>query len=204
MLKRSIDIAAVVLLLLVLSPLLIVLWLLVRWKLGAPVLFTQERIGQYQHTFSIYKFRSMTNERGDDGRLLPDEQRLTPFGSFLRKSSLDELPQLFNVLKGDMSLVGPRPLLVQYLPYYTARERKRHAVRPGITGLSQINGRNLLSWEERLELDVQYVEKQSIANDLIILILTAKKVILREGTVVNPNTVMQDLDKERARLLQTN
>jgi sugar transferase EpsL len=151
--------------------------LCVRFFLGAPILFRQQRPGLYAKPFMLCKFRSMSDARGDDGVLLPDDVRLGLFGKLLRKSSLDELPQLWNVLKGDMSLVGPRPLLMQYLPRYSARQARRHEVRPGITGWAQVNGRNAISWQERFELDVWYVENQSFFLDLKILALTALKLV---------------------------
>ncbi|MBU5443467.1 sugar transferase [Paenibacillus sp. MSJ-34] len=195
--KRIFDAAVSALLLVLFSPVLAVVAVLVKRELGSPVLFRQERTGRNGVNFRILKFRSMTNGTDAYGNLLPDQQRLTRFGLFLRKSSLDEFPQLFSVLKGDMSLVGPRPLLPRYVPYYTERERLRHTVRPGMTGLAQVSGRNALSWEERLELDVQYVENHSFRLDLKILLLTVKKVIGRDGTVAVPSSVMLDLDEER-------
>jgi len=181
----------------VLAPFLLVLALLVRLKLGAPVLFRQQRPGLHGKPFTLYKFRTMTDARDALGHFLPDAQRLTAFGRFLRSSSLDELPELLNVLTGDMSLVGPRPLLVEYLPYYTKRESRRFEVRPGITGWAQIQGRNNLPWNERLELDVWYVENKSVTLDLKILWKTLKKVMKREDVQVVPNTTMLDLDQER-------
>ncbi|CAH0119383.1 putative sugar transferase EpsL [Paenibacillus sp. CECT 9249] len=195
--KRIFDAAVSAILLVLFSPVLAVVAVLVKRELGSPVLFRQERTGRNGVNFHILKFRSMTNGTDAYGNLLPDQQRLTRFGLFLRKSSLDEFPQLFSVLKGDMSLVGPRPLLPRYVPYYTERERLRHTVRPGMTGLAQVSGRNALSWEERLELDVQYVENYSFRLDLKILLLTVKKVIGRDGTVAVPSSVMLDLDEER-------
>jgi lipopolysaccharide/colanic/teichoic acid biosynthesis glycosyltransferase len=164
-----------------LLPLLLCLWLLVRINLGAPVLFAQIRPGLHGAPFWMMKFRSMTDEHDMVGGLLPDSQRLTRFGRFLRASSLDELPELFNVLKGEMSLVGPRPLLMEYLPLYSPEQARRHEVRPGITGWAQVNGRNALSWEEKFKLDVWYVDHQSFWLDLKILFLTFKKVFAREG-----------------------
>ena len=160
---------------------LLVTALLVRRYLGSPVLFSQTRPGFKGKPFQVYKFRTMTDARDSDGNLLPDDVRLTPFGLFLRSSSLDELPQLFNVLKGDIALVGPRPLLMAYLPLYSARQARRHDVRPGITGWAQVNGRNAISWEQKFELDVWYVENQSFWLDLKILALTLKKVFVKEG-----------------------
>ncbi|WP_294765072.1 sugar transferase [uncultured Rhodoferax sp.] len=167
--------------LLVLALPLLLLWGLVRCKLGSPVLFRQVRPGLYGRPFMMVKFRTMTDERGADGALLPDAQRLTAFGHFLRASSLDELPELWNVLRGEMSLVGPRPLLMEYLPLYSPAQARRHDVRPGITGWAQVNGRNAVSWDERFALDVWYVEHCSLWLDLRILWLTVRKVLVREG-----------------------
>ncbi|MBD2138454.1 sugar transferase [Anabaena sp. FACHB-1237] len=171
--------------LIILSPVMLVIAIAIYLKMGSPVIFTQERPGKDTHLFTCYKFRTMTDMRGANGELLPDAERLTNLGKFLRKTSLDELPQLWSVLKGDMSFIGPRPLLVQYLPYYSERERQRHSVLPGITGLAQINGRNKLRWEDRLELDIQYVEKQSLALDIYILFITVWKVVIRSGVDID-------------------
>lgn len=181
--KRVFDIAVSAGALLVLSPVLLVVALLVRWKLGSPVLFRQERPGLDCRPFAMVKFRTMTDARGADGALLPDRERLTPFGRFLRATSLDELPELWNVLKGEMSLVGPRPLLMRYLPYYSPREMRRHEVRPGVTGLAQIRGRNAITWEDKLAADVEYVENRSFALDLRILFLTVAKVFGAKGVL---------------------
>jgi lipopolysaccharide/colanic/teichoic acid biosynthesis glycosyltransferase len=179
--KRLLDLTAALLGLIVLAlPLLLLVWL-VRRKLGRPAFFRQVRPGLHGRPFQMVKFRTMTDARGPDGALLPDAERLTPFGRFLRASSLDELPELWNVLKGDMSLVGPRPLLMEYLPLYTPEQARRHAVRPGITGWAQVNGRNALSWEEKFALDVWYVDHRSLRLDLKILWLTVRKVLVREG-----------------------
>lgn len=179
--KRWFDLVFASVGLLILALPLFVLVCLVRIKLGCPVFFTQIRPGLNGKPFKMIKFRTMTDARGADCRLLPDSERLTPFGSFLRSSSLDELPELWNVLKGDMSLVGPRPLLMEYLPLYSAEQARRHEVRPGITGWAQVNGRNALSWEEKFQLDVWYVDNHSLWLDLKILWMTLKKVILRDG-----------------------
>ena len=181
MFKRFFDAILAALALLMLAPVMLVTALLVRRYLGSPVLFSQTRPGFKGKPFQVYKFRTMTDARDSDGNLLPDDVRLTPFGLFLRSSSLDELPQLFNVLKGDIALVGPRPLLMAYLPLYSARQALRHDVRPGITGWAQVNGRNAISWEQKFELDVWYVENQSFWLDLKILALTLKKVFVKEG-----------------------
>ncbi len=178
--KRVFDLVLSSFALLLLSPLLVILVLLVRGRLGSPVLFKQVRPGLHGHPFTIYKFRSMTGERGADGELLPDEVRLTPFGKFLRSSSLDELPELFNVIKGDMSLVGPRPLAVVYLERYNSEQARRHDVLPGITGLAQVSGRNAISWQERFAFDVWYVDNMSLWLDLKILWRTVLKVLKRD------------------------
>jgi len=179
--KRSLDVLIVLCAILVLALPLLCLTYLVRRRLGAPVLFRQTRPGFLGRPFQMVKFRTMTDERSHDGSLLPDAKRLTPFGCFLRATSLDELPELWNVLKGDMSLVGPRPLLMEYLPLYTPEQARRHEVRPGITGWAQVNGRNALSWEEKFALDVWYVDNRSMWLDIKILWLTVKKVLVREG-----------------------
>jgi len=179
--KRALDVVAASLGLLVLSGPLGLVACLVRWKLGSPVMFRQERPGLRARTFRLVKFRTMTDEKNADGHLLPDSVRLTQFGRFLRKTSLDEFPELWNVLKGDMSLVGPRPLLNEYLPHYTQREASRHDVRPGITGLAQVSGRNCLGWDERLELDAQYVERLTFGRDMTILWRTLLSVLKRSG-----------------------
>lgn len=179
--KRLFDLLLSFGLLLALALPLLLLWGLVRYKLGSPVLFRQVRPGLHGRPFMMVKFRTMTDERGTDGEMLPDAQRLTPFGRFLRATSLDELPELWNVLRGEMSLVGPRPLLMEYLPLYSPEQARRHEVRPGITGWAQVNGRNALSWEERFKLDIWYVDHRSLWLDLRILWLTVRKVIVREG-----------------------
>lgn len=179
--KRFLDFAAALLGLIALALPLLLLIVLIRRKLGRPVFFRQIRPGLHGQPFEMVKFRTMTDARGPEGTLLPDAHRLTNFGRFLRATSLDELPELWNVLMGDMSLVGPRPLLMEYLPLYNVRQAKRHDVRPGLTGWAQINGRNALSWEEKFELDVWYVENRSFWLDLKIIFLTIKKVLVREG-----------------------
>ena len=179
--KRLFDFLLALLALLLLALPLLVLALLVRRKLGSPVLFRQVRPGLHGQPFEMVKFRTMTDARGADGALLPDAVRLTPFGRFLRASSLDELPELWNVLKGEMSLVGPRPLLMEYLPLYSPQQARRHEVRPGITGWAQVNGRNALGWDEKFKLDVWYVDHRSLWLDIKILWLTVKKVLVREG-----------------------
>jgi sugar transferase EpsL len=179
--KRLMDVTLTLLGLAILVPMMLVLILLVRVNLGAPILFRQTRPGLHGKPFAMYKFRTMTNERDAEGDLLPDAQRLTRFGRFLRSTSLDELPELINVLKGEMSLVGPRPLLMEYLPLYTAEQARRHEVRPGITGWAQVNGRNAISWEEKFKLDVWYVDNRSLWLDIRILWMTFQKVFKREG-----------------------
>lgn len=179
--KRLFDLLLSLVGLLVLALPLLLLWILVHRKLGSPVLFRQVRPGLHGRPFMMVKFRTMTDERGADGQLLPDAQRLTAFGRFLRACSLDELPELWNVLCGEMSLVGPRPLLMEYLPLYSPEQARRHEVRPGITGWAQVNGRNAVSWDERFELDVWYVDHRSLWLDIRILWLTVRKVIVREG-----------------------
>ena len=165
----------------VLSPVLLIVALLVRTKLGSPVLFKQKRPGLNEEIFMMYKFRTMTDERDENGELLPDKVRLTKFGRILRSTSLDELPELFNILKGDMSIIGPRPLLVQYLPLYNNHQKRRHEVRPGLSGLAQVSGRNAISWEDKFNLDVEYVDNVSFIEDWKIILTTIKKVFVREG-----------------------
>lgn len=195
--KRFLDIFISLTAIVLLSPLLLLLWILVRSKLGKPALFTQQRPGKNEKIFKLYKFRSMTDERDDKGELLPDEFRLTSFGKLLRASSLDELPELFNILKGDMSLIGPRPLLVRYLPYYTSQERHRHDVRPGLTGLAQVNGRNALGWEERFAFDLEYVNRLTLGMDLKIIGMTVGKVLKRSGTLSGAEQTVADFDVYR-------
>lgn len=196
--KRCFDFIAALIGLMCSSPILLVVALLVRWRLGAPVMFRQQRLGRGGKPFVLLKFRTMTSSVDGEGRPLPDRLRLTPFGRFLRKTSIDEIPELINVLRGDMSLVGPRPLLLRYLPYFTKTERARFEVRPGITGWAQINGRNCLSWVRRFELDVWYVKNRSLMLDIFILCKTFAAVLGRRGVEVDPGSVMLDLDQERA------
>lgn len=190
--KRIFDLCLTVPAFVVLSPVMLVTAGLVAVKLGRPVLFTQERPGYKEKIFRMYKFRTMTDARNAKGELLSDEERLTPFGEKLRSTSLDELPELLNILKGDMSLVGPRPLLVQYLPLYNKRQHKRHSVLPGITGLAQINGRNSISWEEKFEYDVQYAKHVTFFGDLKILFETVFTVLKREGINSENSATMED------------
>ncbi len=198
--KRALDVVAASLGLLALSVPLGLVACLVRWKLGRPVLFRQERPGLYAKSFRLVKFRTMTDEKDADGHLLPDSVRLTQFGRFLRKTSLDEFPELWNVLKGDMSLVGPRPLLKEYLPFYTEREATRHDVRPGITGLAQVSGRNGLRWDERLELDAQYVERLTFGRDMAILWRTFLSVLKRSGVSSDTALIEPNFAAERSAL----
>lgn len=181
MLKRVLDFVLSVVLLVLLLPVFVLVAVLVRFRLGSPVLFVQTRPGRFGQPFQLIKFRTMTSLRDDDGNLLPDELRLTPFGKWLRSTSLDELPELLNVVRGEMSLVGPRPLMPQYLSLYNERQARRHEVRPGITGWAQVNGRNTVDWGSRLEMDVWYVENQSLLLDLKILMTTIRKVFFRDG-----------------------
>lgn len=175
--KRCLDFLLSLCGIIVLSPVLLVLCILVRVKLGSPIFFNQERPGKDEKIFTLHKFRTMTDARDEKGELLPDAVRLTKFGKFLRTTSLDELPELFNILKGDMSVIGPRPLLVYYLPYYTERERLRHSVRPGLTGLAQVSGRNFLDWDKRFQKDVEYVEHLTFGMDMKVLWMTVQTVL---------------------------
>ena len=190
--KRPLDIACAVGALLCFWWLFAVIAILVRIKLGSPILFTQARPGKDEKIFKLYKFRTMTDQRDKDGKLLPDGQRLTKFGKFLRSTSLDELPEIFNILKGEMSVVGPRPLLVEYLSRYTVQQHKRHEVRPGITGLAQVCGRNLLSWEEKFKLDVYYVTHITFSEDIKVIIRTVLTVFKREGISSSTHATMEE------------
>lgn len=190
--KRCLDILLSLCGIIVLSPVLLVLAILVRLKLGSPVLFKQERPGKDEKIFTLCKFRTMTDARDEKGELLPDEVRLTKFGKLLRATSLDELPELFNILKGDMSVIGPRPLLVRYLPRYNAFQRRRHEVRPGLTGLAQINGRNALTWEEKFAYDIRYVENLTFAMDVRIFAGTIRAVLKREGINSETSATMEE------------
>ena len=189
--KRPMDFILALIALIVLFPLLIIIAILVKINLGSPVIFKQQRPGLNEKIFTLYKFRTMADIRDKNGKLLPDNQRLTRFGKFLRSTSLDELPELYNILKGDMSFVGPRPLLVEYLPLYNQLQRRRHEVKPGLTGLAQVNGRNAISWDQKFELDVEYVDNVSFIGDLKIIILTFKKVLTREG-ISSENSVTME------------
>ncbi len=189
--KRLLDVVLSLLGLIVLSPILVILVILVKTKLGSPVLFKQERIGKDCKKFVMYKFRSMTNKKDEKGNLLPDSERLTKFGKLLRATSLDELPELINIIKGDMSIVGPRPLLVEYLPLYNEEQIKRHDVRPGLTGLAQVNGRNAINWEDKFILDVKYTKSISFINDLKILFKTVGKVLAKDGINSNEEATVE-------------
>lgn len=190
--KRPLDVFCSGLALVVLSPVMGVTALLVRSKLGSPVLFTQDRPGKDEKIFKLYKFRTMTDERDENGELLPDEVRLTKFGKLLRSTSLDELPSLINIFRGDMAVVGPRPLLVRYLPRYNERQRHRHDVRPGLTGYAQSHGRNTVSWEDKFEMDVYYTEHLSFWMDVSIILQTVKSVLLREGISSETSATMEE------------
>lgn len=190
--KRWLDFILSLFAVIVLSPILLIVALLVRIKLGSPVIFKQERPGLHEKIFTLYKFRTMTDGKDKDGNLLPDDQRLTKFGKLLRSTSLDELPELFNILRGDMSIVGPRPLLVKYLPLYNEHQKHRHDVRPGFTGWAQCNGRNAISWEEKFDLDVYYVKHVAFILDLSIIFKTIKIVFLREGISSDTSATMEE------------
>ncbi len=195
--KRLFDFCIALVALIILMPLMLLITGFIRLRLGAPFLFRQQRPGLHGKPFTLYKFRTMTDARDANGNLLPDAERLTPFGRFLRSYSLDELPELFNVLKGEMSLVGPRPLLMKYTPYFTEQEKKRFMVRPGITGLAQVSGRNDLSWDLRLNADIQYVQNLSFTLDMKIIGLTVLQVLTRKGVQTDPEATMLNFDEER-------
>lgn len=190
--KRLQAIVLSLIAIIILSPILLITYLLVRVKFGKPVIFIQKRVGKDGKVFDLYKFRTMTNQRDEDGKLLPDDQRLTSFGKKLRSTSLDELPELFNVLKGDMALIGPRPLLVKYLPLYNGEQARRHEVRPGLTGYAQVNGRNAITWEDRFKLDVEYVDNVTFLNDWKIIFKTIKTVFKREGISEEGSATMDE------------
>lgn len=190
--KRIIDIVLSFIAIVLLCPILICIAIFIKAKLGSPIIFSQERPGKDEIIFHMYKFRTMTDERNINGELLPDEDRLTSFGRKLRSTSLDELPELFNILKGDMSIVGPRPLLVKYLPLYNDEQRQRHLVRPGITGLAQVNGRNAISWEEKFKLDCEYVKNVTFINDMKIFFKTISTVVKREGISSDTSETMEE------------
>lgn len=196
--KRPMDSFLAICAIIVLFPVLLIIAFLVKVKLGSPVLFTQHRTGLNGKRFKLYKFRSMTNKRDKDGHLLPDDDRLPPFGRKLRATSLDELPELFNIVKGDMSIVGPRPLLVEYLPYYTDEEKHRHDVRPGLSGMAQVHGRNALSWEDKFAWDLKYIEKITFIGDISIILQTAIKTVKRSDILVGKQHKVGRLDVVRA------
>lgn len=196
--KRLLDIVLSLMAIIILSPLLLILYILVKIKLGSPVIFTQKRPGKNEKIFKLYKFRSMTDKKDKNGNLLPDDQRLTKFGRKLRSTSLDELPELFNILKGHMSIVGPRPLLVEYLPFYKDKERNRHCVTPGLTGWAQVNGRNASSWEERFKKDIYYVNNLSFLLDFKIVVLTIFKVFKKSDILVGKEIPAGRLDDYRS------
>ena len=197
--KRILDIVLSLLVIILFSWLYLILAVLVRVKLGSPIIFKQQRPGKDEKVFGMYKFRSMTDEKDENGNLLPDEVRLTSFGKKLRATSLDELPEFFNILKGDMSFIGPRPLLVKYLPYYNERERLRHSVRPGLTGYAQAHGRNAISWEKKFEYDVYYVEHLTFWMDVKVIIDTVKTVLSHDGVVLNALPDFDDYRKEQSK-----
>lgn len=195
--KRPLDVIFSGTALVLLSPVMVSVSVLVAVKLGRPVIFKQKRPGKDEKIFTLYKFRSMSDARDKDGNLLPDADRLTKFGQILRETSLDELPELFNILKGDMSFIGPRPLVVQYLPYYTKKERRRHSIRPGLTGLAQVHGRNFTTWEQRFHYDIKYVDKITFKGDLDILLKTIEVVFKRSGIGVRGLYSLDDFDVHR-------
>ena len=195
--KRLLDFVLSLLAIIVLSPVLLITAILVRTTLGSPVIFKQVRPGKNEKIFTLYKFRTMTDEKDEEGNLLPDEIRLTKFGKLLRSTSLDELPELFNILLGDMSIVGPRPLLVSYLPYYNEEEKHRHDVRPGLTGLAQVSGRNYIAWDDRFKKDVEYVNNQSFLLDVKVIINTIKIVLKKSDIATDTRTVESNFAEER-------
>jgi undecaprenyl phosphate N,N'-diacetylbacillosamine 1-phosphate transferase len=190
--KRILDFILSLAAIIILIPVLLIVAILVRTKLGTPVIFKQERPGLNEKIFTLYKFRTMTDERDEEGNLLPDMIRLTKFGKLLRSTSLDELPELFNILKGDMAIVGPRPLLVRYLPLYNEHQKHRHDVRPGFTGYAQVNGRNSITWEDKFDLDVEYTQRVSLLMDIGIILKTIKVVLLREGISSETSSTMEE------------
>lgn len=195
--KRLLDIILSLFAIIISSPLFIIIGILVLIFLGRPAIFKQKRPGKNEKIFTLYKFRTMTSKKDKDGNLLPDEQRLTKFGKFLRKTSLDEIPEFINILKGDMSFIGPRPLLVEYLQYYTEEEHHRHDVRPGLTGLAQVNGRNLLNWNDRFKKDIEYIDNLTFKMDIKIIFKTIKVVLSKKGINDNNGEIMKKLNEER-------
>lgn len=202
--KRLLDIILSGLALILLSPVYLILAILIRIKLGSPIIFHQERPGKDEKIFTLCKFRTMTDERDENGQLLPDNVRLTKFGKILRATSLDELPELWNIFKGDMSIIGPRPLLVSYLPYYTEEEKLRHTVRPGLTGLAQVSGRNFLDWDRRLQKDVEYVRNLSFLMDLKVIFMTVKVVLVKEDVAEDTNFVEGNFAEIRKARMEQN
>lgn len=190
--KRILDFVLSLVALIVLSPVLLIVAILVRVKLGSPVIFKQQRPGKNEKIFTLYKFRTMTDKKDENGNLLPDSERLTKFGKLLRSTSLDELPELINILKGDMAIVGPRPLLVKYLDRYSEHQRRRHDVRPGLTGLAQVSGRNAISWEEKFDRDIEYIENITFMGDLQIVLKTIKNVIKKDGINSTTSVTMEE------------
>lgn len=201
--KRSIDFVFSIILIIILIPIFFALYLLIRAEQGSPVLFKQKRPGKDEKIFTMYKFRTMADKKDEKGQLLPDDQRLTKFGVFLRKTSLDELPEFINILKGDMSFVGPRPLLVRYLKRYNDEQKRRHEVKPGLTGWAQVNGRNAISWEEKFKLDVWYVDHWNLGLDFKILLLTVIKVFKREGISQNGQVTMEEFMGDKCRGIES-
>jgi len=189
--KRIMDIVLSLIAIIILSPVFIIIAILVRVKLGSPVIFKQDRPGLNEKIFTMYKFRTMTNEKDGKGNLLPNEQRHTKFGKFIRATSLDELPELINILKGDMSIIGPRPLLIEYLPLYSSEQKHRHDVRPGLSGLAQVNGRNAIKWEDKFDFDLQYIRKIDFVEDWKLILLTIKKVFVRENVNSSESITME-------------
>lgn len=198
--KRPLDFTLSLISIILLSPLLLIVAILVRIKLGKPVIFKQQRPGKNEKIFTLYKFRTMTDKKDENGNLLPDEQRLTKFGKALRSTSLDELPELCNILKGDMAIVGPRPLLVEYLPLYNEEQKHRHDVRPGLTGLAQISGRNAITWEEKFKDDLEYVKKITFLKDCKIILKTITKVFKREGITGANSDTMQKFEGSKEKI----
>ncbi len=189
--KRFLDFILSLISFIILSPIMLILYIIVRTKLGKPVIFKQQRPGKNEKIFTLYKFRTMTDEKDKNGKLLPDEIRLTKFGKFLRSTSLDELPELINIIKGDMAIVGPRPLLVEYLKLYSTEQKHRHDVRPGLTGLAQISGRNSITWEEKFKQDIEYINNLTFINDVKIILKTIDKVLRKEGISQNGEATME-------------
>lgn len=197
--KRMLDFVLSLIAFIILSPIMLIIYILVRIKLGKPAIFKQKRPGKNEKIFRLYKFRTMTDERDENGKLLPDEKRLTKFGKFLRSTSLDELPELINIIKGDMSIIGPRPLLVEYLEFYTEQESHRHDVRPGLTGLAQVSGRNSITWDDKFKKDIEYINNLTFLNDIKIFFTTIGKVIKRDGISQDGEATMENLKEIRSK-----